>query len=144
MFLAFCLCFSGGGLFAVCLKLVADEMMQMQQEVFHISRPWMEGAAIGLTAAGAVIMALSALVFALSFIYWPKEGGEGEVAPAEKQWVGLIIVDLYPLLLTLFSYVFVVAAVLAAVALHVTVVVIGDATVVAAAVYVVLVVYLHK
>ena len=33
MFLAFLLCFAGGGMFAVCLKLAADKMMQMQQEV---------------------------------------------------------------------------------------------------------------
>ncbi len=33
MFFAFLLCCTGGCLFAVCLKLVADDMMQMQQEV---------------------------------------------------------------------------------------------------------------
>ncbi len=81
-FLAFLLCATGGGMFAVCLKLVADDMMQLQQDVFHISRPWMEGAAIGLTAAGALIMALSALVFALSFAFWPKAevSAEGSAA----------------------------------------------------------------
>ena len=79
-------------------------------KVFHISRPWMEGASIGLTAAGALMVALSALIFALSFVFWPKSSSEGnskesmrnrrfsQVRPASKTPPLVLMCMLYPAL----------------------------------------------
>lgn len=81
------LCVVGGGIFTVYVKWTCDMMMQSLAEVMHVYWKWIEAASISVTAAGAIMMTLSLLVFIYSLVV----GNDAKIEKIdydEKQSIG--------------------------------------------------------